>query len=142
MKYASFNNSHNNCHSNERNISTKTHVQINRSIFASYGTHAMKYFASLGIFVSGTQDEEVTTTETVENIGQQLTAASLSNDPSGLVNSVKFLSCFKCVLNKKYIYLKCLMSFFRWDKTNCPYLHTVLPSIFCCNRTRINKGGK
>ena len=30
----------------------------------------MKYFASLGIFVSGTQDEEVTTTETVENIGQ------------------------------------------------------------------------
>ena len=60
MKYASFNKSHNNCHSTEQNISTKTHVQINRSIFASYGTHAMKYFVSLGIFVSGTQDAEVT----------------------------------------------------------------------------------
>ena len=32
-------------------ISTNTHVQINRSIFASYGTHAMNYFAYLGIFM-------------------------------------------------------------------------------------------
>ena len=144
MKYASFNNCHNNGHSNEQNISIITHVQVNRSIFASYGTHALKYFASL-IFVSGTQDAEVT-----KSLGQwKIFSNSWPPRPSvailvvfGLVNLVKFLSRFKCVLNKKYIYLKCLMSFFRWDKKNCPYLHTVLPSIFCCNRTRMNKGGK
>ena len=31
--------------------STKTHLQIYRSIFASHRTHAMIYFASLGIFM-------------------------------------------------------------------------------------------
>ena len=42
----------------------KSTGQIDRSIFASYETHAMNYFASLGIFSdfheSGTQDAEVT----------------------------------------------------------------------------------
>ena len=108
MKYASFNNCHNNGHSNEQNISTKTHVQINRSIFASYGTRALKYFTSLGIFVSGTQDAEVT-----KPLGQwKIFSNSWPPRPSvtilvvfGLVNSVKFVSRFKCVLNKKYIYI-------------------------------------
>ena len=38
------------------------YVQINWSIFASYGTHAMNYFAFWGIFnyTKGTQDTEVT----------------------------------------------------------------------------------
>ena len=118
MKYASFNNCHNNGRSNEQNTSIITHVQVNRSIFASYGTHALKYFASL-IFVSGTQDAEVT-----KSLGQwKIFSNSWPPRPSvailvvfGLVNLVKFLSRFKCVLNKKYIYLKCLRSFFRWDK--------------------------
>ena len=35
----------------EWDISTNTHVQINQSIFASYGTHAMIDFVSLGIFI-------------------------------------------------------------------------------------------
>ena len=42
----------------------KSTGQIDRSIFASHETHAMNYFASLGIFSdfheSGTQDAEVT----------------------------------------------------------------------------------
>ena len=29
----------------------KTHVQIDQSIFASSGTHAVSYFVSLGIFI-------------------------------------------------------------------------------------------
>ena len=43
-KHAFLNNSHNNCHRNymiRPDISTNTHVQINRSILAPYGTHAM-----------------------------------------------------------------------------------------------------
>ena len=43
-KYAFLNNSRNNCHRNYTNrpdISTNAHVQINRSILAPYGTHAM-----------------------------------------------------------------------------------------------------
>ena len=37
------------------------HLQIGRSFFASHGTHAMNYFASLGIFMRQlTQDAEVT----------------------------------------------------------------------------------
>ena len=40
--------------------STK-HLQIYQSIFVFYETHAMNYFASLGIFyASGMQDAEVT----------------------------------------------------------------------------------
>ena len=38
--------------------STKTHLQIDRSIFVSHRTHAMIYFASLEIFMhkgGGTQ---------------------------------------------------------------------------------------
>ena len=31
--------------------STKTHLQIDQSIFALYGMHATNYFASLGIFI-------------------------------------------------------------------------------------------
>ena len=43
-KYAFLNNSHNNCHRNytiRPDISTNTHVQINWSILAPYGMHAM-----------------------------------------------------------------------------------------------------
>ena len=36
--------------SHEQDILQK-HLQIDRSIFASYGTRAMNYFASLGIFL-------------------------------------------------------------------------------------------
>ena len=36
---------------NKQDISTNTHVQIDRSIFASNGTHAMNYLVSLGIFM-------------------------------------------------------------------------------------------
>ena len=52
-KYASFNNSHNNCHRiHKRDISTNTHVQIFLWIFSSIGLqcHEYYYFASLGIF--------------------------------------------------------------------------------------------
>ena len=46
---------------NERDIFTNTHVQIDRLIFASCGTHAMNYFGAFGDFYpSGTQDAEVT----------------------------------------------------------------------------------
>ena len=41
--------------------SKNTHVQIDRLIFASYGMHAMNYFASLGIFYAWEmQDAEET----------------------------------------------------------------------------------
>ena len=54
LRYASLNNSQNNCHRNYANgpdISTNADVQIDRSIFASYRMHAMNYFAPLGIFM-------------------------------------------------------------------------------------------
>ena len=44
-------NSHNNCHRNyTKGIFLQIHM-FSRSIFASYRTHAMNYFASLGIFM-------------------------------------------------------------------------------------------
>ena len=51
---ALLNKTHYNCHRNYMNgpdISTNTHVQINRLNFASCGMHAMNYFVSLGIFM-------------------------------------------------------------------------------------------
>ena len=54
LRYASLNNSQNNCHRNYANgpdISTNADVQIDRSIFASYRMHARNYFAPLGIFM-------------------------------------------------------------------------------------------
>ena len=36
---------------NGPDISTNTHVQIDQSIFADYGTHAINYFMPLGIFM-------------------------------------------------------------------------------------------
>ena len=64
MKYASLNNSHNNCQRNYMNEifrTTNTQVQINRPISMSCRTHAMNYFFILGDFyASGTQDAEVT----------------------------------------------------------------------------------
>ena len=56
--YASLNNSHNKLPQklHEWHISTNTHVQIDKSIFTSYGTHAMNYFGSLGIIFLGMRD--------------------------------------------------------------------------------------
>ena len=51
--YSLLNNNHNDCHRNYTNrpeILTETHAQIDWSIFASYGMHAMDYFVSLRIF--------------------------------------------------------------------------------------------
>ena len=45
--------------SHEQDILPKN-LQIDRSFFASNGTRAMNYFASLEIFISETQDAEVT----------------------------------------------------------------------------------
>ena len=70
MKYASFNNCHNNGHSNEQNISIITHVQVNRSIFASYGTHALKYFCVFDFCVRDAGRRGNKITGTVENIFQ------------------------------------------------------------------------
>ena len=48
--------------SHEQDILQK-HLHIDRSIFASYGTHAVNFWASLGIFMRQgrrTQDAEIT----------------------------------------------------------------------------------